>query len=100
MRKIKILATGANEGIMQTILRLINNTPSWVGDIALSAEDARSKLQSKNFDLVLLGAGSDEENIRLILKDCGINIPVVLHYGGGSGLLSCEIRQALRPSSI
>lgn len=100
MRKIKILATGANEGIMQTILRLINNTPSWVGDIALSAEDARSKLQSENFDLVLLGAGSDEENIRLILKDCGINIPVVLHYGGGSGLLSCEIRQALRPSSI
>lgn len=100
MGQIKILTTGANEGIMQTILRLINSTPSWEGEIALSTEEVRSKLQSENFDMVLLGSGSDEAKIRLILEECGLNIPVVLHYGGGSGLLSCEIRQALRPSSI
>jgi hypothetical protein len=100
MRKIKILAIGTNEQIMETILRLINQNPMWQGDIALSSQTAGMMLNAPNYDLILLGSGSDESEIRLILKDRMLNIPVVLHYGGGSGLLLCEINQALKPSSI
>jgi len=100
MRRIKILAIGTNEKIMETILRLINQNSQWQGDIALSSDTAGINLQSTNYDLVLLGSGSDEIKIRLILEDLKLNIPVVLHYGGGSGLLLCEINQALKPSSI
>lgn len=100
MRKIKILAIGKNEKIMQTILRLINQNPLWQGDIALSSETAGMMLHATNYDLILLGSGSNEIKIRLILEDLKLSIPVVLHYGGGSGLLLCEINQALKPSSI
>lgn len=100
MRKIKILAIGTNEKIMETILRLINQNSMWQGDIALSSHTAALMLAATNYDLILLGSGSDESKIRLILKDLMLNIPLVLHYGGGSGLLLCEINQALKPSSI
>lgn len=100
MRKIKILAIGTNEKIMETILRLINQNSMWQGDIAFSSKTAGMKLDATNYDLILLGSGSDENKIRLILKDLMLNTPVVLHYGGGSGLLLCEINQALKPSSI
>lgn len=95
MEPVRILAIGADEKIMQTVLRLINGVPSWEGNIALRTEEAQLKIQSEKFDVVLLGSGSDESQIRKILKDSGLNIPVVLHYGGGSGLLFCEIKQAL-----
>lgn len=100
MSEIRILAVGSNEKIMHTILRLINQNPLWEGDIALSPEAATVKLQSAKYDLILLGSGSDESEIRLILEYFKLSIPLVLHYGGGSGLLLAEINQALRPSSI
>lgn len=100
MQKISILAVGKDEKIMATILRLINQNSQWQGDIALSSATARALLLSANYNLILLGSGSDEGEIRLILKNLGQNIPVVLHYGGGSGLLLCEINEALKPSSI
>jgi hypothetical protein len=100
MQKIKILAIGTNEKIMETVLRLINQNSLWQGDIALSSETAGMMIRATNYDLILLGSGSDESEIRLILEDLRLNIPVVLHYGGGSGLLLCEINQALKPSSI
>lgn len=99
MDKIRILAVGTNGKIMNTVLRLINQNPLWKGDLALSSETAREMLQSANYDLILLGSGSDEPEIRLILDELKLNIPLVLHYGGGSGLLLAEVNQALRPSS-
>ena len=99
MNKIRILAVGTNEKIMQTILRLINQNPLWEGDIALSSASAKNSLQEARYDLILLGSGSDESEIRLILDLYKLRIPVVLHYGGGSGLLVAEVNQALKPSS-
>jgi hypothetical protein len=95
MGKIKISAIGINEEIMKTILRLINNNPDWEGDIALSIEELGEKLLKNQYDLILLGAGIDEDKLRALLQELGLNIPVVLHYGGGSGLLLAEIQQVI-----
>ncbi|MEJ5994684.1 hypothetical protein WG904_09680 [Pedobacter sp. Du54] len=81
---------------METIERLINKEGIWKATIALSDDEALAYMARKDFKLVLLCAGLAEE---LLLKEKLIrlkpNLPVVSHYGGGSGLLFTEIHQAL-----
>ncbi|MES2651818.1 MAG: hypothetical protein V4663_08760 [Bacteroidota bacterium] len=97
MSLIEILIIGTNKPIMETIERLINREGIWKATIAFSDDDALAYFLLKDFKLVLLCAGLEEE---LILKEKLLylkpDIPVVKHYGGGSGLLFAEIHQALR----
>ncbi|WP_069658937.1 hypothetical protein [Arcticibacter eurypsychrophilus] len=95
MKKITIIAAGEHAEIMKTVLRLINNNPDWEGEIALSIEELGEKLSNNSYDLILLGAGIDEVRLRALLHDLRLEIPVVLHYGGGSGLLLSEIQQVI-----
>lgn len=95
MKTVTILATGTHKEIMNTVFRLINNNPEWEADIALTIDEAELKLSAKKYDLILLGAGTDEKKLRALLVSMQLDIPVVLHYGGGSGLLVSEIQQAL-----
>ena len=96
MALIEILIVGTNQPIMQTIERLINREGIWKATIAYSDEDALLCISAKDIKLVLLCAGIEDE---LMLKEKLImvkpNLPVVKHYGGGSGLLFAEIHQAL-----
>jgi hypothetical protein len=98
MQPIQILIVGTNQPIMQTIARLIDKDGKWQATIALSLNSALEFCYAKDFSLVLIGAGIDEaeENIiKLHLETIGLIIPVIKHYGGGSGLLFAEIFQAL-----
>jgi len=93
MKKIEILVVGKHPEIMATILRLINSKPEWNGNTAFSVSEAMEKSVSTAFNIVLLGAGlSDNEKEHL---KSSFNIPVIQHYGGGSGLLFAEIYQVL-----
>lgn len=93
MKEFEILAVGKNLRIMQTILRLINGKPQLNGTIAASADEAIEQSKATTFSMVLLGAGLDEMETE---KLCSFfTVPVVQHYGGGSGLLFAEIYQAL-----
>ena len=93
MKEFEILVVGTNQRIMQTILRLINGKPRFSGHIAFSADEAVAKSQSVQFNLVLLGAGLTPNESGVLRS--AFNVPVVQHYGGGSGLLYAEIYQAL-----
>jgi DNA-binding NarL/FixJ family response regulator len=97
MKKIEILAICAHDGILQTIKRLINNNELWNSTGALSIQEAAELAENKDFDLILIGSGltaADEQELESVLA-VRKNIPVVKHYGGGSGLLFGEIHQAL-----
>ncbi|EOR93643.1 hypothetical protein ADIARSV_3183 [Arcticibacter svalbardensis MN12-7] len=50
---------------------------------------------NNSYNLILLGAGIDEVSLRSLIEELGLDIPVVLHYGGGSGLLLAEIQQII-----
>lgn len=93
MKKIEILVIGKHPEIVATILRLINNKPEWNGNGATSVSEAVEKSHDISFDIILLGAGLSE-NEKTNVKT-NFNVPVVQHYGGGSGLLYAEICQAL-----
>jgi DNA-binding NtrC family response regulator len=105
MNKLQILVTGRNEEILNTVLRLINNNPDWQATGALTDEECISHFTNQPFDMVLLGGGipaQSETKLREAFKQHNPNIIIVQHYGGGSGLLSAEIYEALkgRPNII
>ncbi len=93
MQKIEILVVGKHPEIMNTILRLVNNKVEYNGTIAFSCEEAMEQAGEKNFECVLIAAGlsnSESDQLRAYFK-----VPVIQHYGGGSGLIYAEIIQAL-----
>jgi DNA-binding NtrC family response regulator len=94
MKEINILAVGTHPEIMATILRLLNNKPGWQASGASTLTEVITLGKEQKFDVVLIGAGIDEADT-LEIKKAYPEIPVVLHYGGGSGLLYAEIYQAL-----
>ncbi|MGY4384374.1 DNA-binding NtrC family response regulator [Pedobacter sp. UYP24] len=98
MEKTEILIVCTHEEILKTIARLINSNPQMNATAAVSQEQAITLFSSGSFDLVLIGAGlTNEEETDLIAKveSSRAKVPVISHYGGGSGLLFTEIYQAL-----
>ena len=98
MKKVEILAVCSHPGILQTLLRLIDNNPGWNATGAESEQQALTYFSEKPFDIVLLGSGMDEVSEDRLGPAClAINpaVKIIRHYGGGSGLLSGEIYQAL-----
>jgi hypothetical protein len=93
MKEFEILVIGKQPRIMETVARLINSKSRLNGSIAYTAEEAIAQSQSTRFHLVLIGAGLNEAESQRVRSF--FTVPVVQHYGGGSGLLFAEISQAL-----
>ncbi|RZJ73494.1 hypothetical protein [Flavobacterium sp.] len=94
----KVLYIGRHPEILETVLRLINGKEDWFALGAESDEEAISLFQKHDFDIVLLGCGLSEEcenQLTSTFKNLKPEIAVVLHYGGGSGLLTNELLSAL-----
>jgi hypothetical protein len=94
MKEINILAIGTHPEIMKTILRLLNNKTGWLATGANTLAESISLSKAQKFDVVLIGAGISADDT-ITIKKAFQQIPVVQHYGGGSGLLYAEIYQAL-----
>ncbi|MEO5893144.1 MAG: hypothetical protein ABIQ31_23035 [Ferruginibacter sp.] len=96
--KITILAIGRHVEIMETLLRIIHKNEAWSAKAALTDDEAILLFDEFQFDIVLLSSGINEESenkLRAYFKNSNPSIIILQHYGGGSGLLSNEIRQAL-----
>jgi hypothetical protein len=98
MNKVEILVICRHEGILQTIVRLVNNNPDWHAIGAVTNNEAITAFDTRPFKLVLLGSGiskESDEKLRSYFALKNPEIAIVQHYGGGSGLLSGEIYEAL-----
>lgn len=98
MEKNTILYIGRNVEILNTVVRLINANENWLGIGAIDDGAAKLLFISHAVDVVLLGPGISDESEAILCNFFGKENPntvVVQHYGGGSGLLSSEINQAL-----
>ncbi|WP_428329747.1 hypothetical protein [Mucilaginibacter sp.] len=98
MDKIEILVIGRHPEILQTVVRLVNNNPEWHATGTVSDEEALATFNTTAFKLVLLGGGIEpesEETLCRAFRSINPIIKIVQHYGGGSGLLTAEIYQAL-----
>lgn len=98
METINILYIGRHPEILETVIRLINANENWIGIGVMNDEEAKEIFLKKNFSIVLLGSGIQEESeadLSAFFKNKNPNISIVQHYGGGSGLLKSEILLAL-----
>ena len=96
--KITILVVGRHEEIMQTLLRIIHKNENWTAKAAMTDEEALALFDTHRFNIVLLSSGIDEaaeQMLRRSFQSKDPAITIIQHYGGGSGLLSNEILQAL-----
>lgn len=96
--KTQILAVGRHPEILQTVVRLVNANPEWECAGAGTNDEAVLAFSTQRYKLVLLGGGIEEESEERLCKAFrAINPDVIIvqHYGGGSGLLTAEIYQAL-----
>lgn len=94
----EILVIGRNKEILMTLLRLINQNPEWSARGAMLDEEAIELFHSRDFDMVLLSSGIEEESekkLRSLFSFQNPDITILQHYGGGSGLLSNEIKEAI-----
>ncbi|WPU99687.1 hypothetical protein SNE26_27115 [Mucilaginibacter sp. cycad4] len=98
MEKIQILVIGRHPEILATVVRLVNNNPDWNATGCLSDEEAIAAFSMQDFKLVLMGGGVDEISegkLREYFCAEKPGIKIAQHFGGGSGLLSAEIFEAL-----
>lgn len=102
-QKTNILYIGRNADIRELVVRLINKNEAWQGFGIETKEALLALAPDQNPGLVLMGNGlsADEEEAiceLLIAKYPGTK--VIQHYGGGSGLLTGEIMEALSRKTI
>jgi hypothetical protein len=98
METKNILYIGRHAEILAIVVRLINSNENWNGVGVMNDEEAKEIFCQKEFSLVLLGSGIQEESeaeLCAFFKKQNPNISIVQHYGGGSGLLKSEILLAL-----
>lgn len=96
--KKKILVVGTHEKIMEIVVRhLLKDETLEVKD-ALSEETVYETFGTFDPDVLMFSSGFDEalENeIKSKLLTQKPNLEVVMHYGGGTGLLFNEIQEML-----
>jgi hypothetical protein len=98
MEITNILYIGRHLEILATVVRLINSNENWNGVGVMNDEEAKEIFLRKDFSIVLLGSGIQEESeaeLCTFFNKQNPNIIIVQHYGGGSGLLKSEILLAL-----
>ena len=101
--KTEILAIGRHEEILQTVLRLLNKNGQWNALGAITDDEAITVFDKGTIGIVLLCNGIDEDSENRLRTHFTQNNPAVIiiqHYGGGSGLLSNEIAEALNKRPV
>ncbi|WP_430896026.1 MULTISPECIES: hypothetical protein [unclassified Paraflavitalea] len=98
-RNLNIVSICKDPEIGAVMKRLLEQEEGWTC-ISCTCPESVSMLLEKNtqIDAVLVGSGlSDEEEQNIQQQVASLNsfIPIVHHYGGGSGLIWAEIKSAL-----
>lgn len=93
----QVLIVGKNEAIVLLLKRLVNRFKGLHSIVALCDESAIDTIQCQPIELVILSSGLSEDcenriKENALAKNQGIKI--IAHFGGGRGLLKCEISEA------
>lgn len=98
MKKLEFLIFGKNQSILAILIRLVNAYEEWHAVGFSQDETAKAYFKENALDIVLLSSGIDESSEN-VMRDFFVliqpEIEIIQHYGGGSGLLKCEILELL-----
>jgi len=94
MNTLHFLVIGKNQEILDTLKRVIENNEGWKADIQTDENTSYDDIRNKQFDIVLLSSGLEEQfekDIKTFCENLDKKVKVIEHYGGGSGLLKNEV---------
>lgn len=94
MKKLQFLVIGKNQEILDTLKRIIENNEGWTAEIQNDESVCYDYVKENQVDIVLLSSGLDQEfenNIKIFCENLDKDVKVIVHYGGGSGLLKNEV---------
>ena len=103
MNKTEILVIGRNDGVLQSVTRLINNNLEWSGVDAGSDEDAIEKFHQRAFDIVLVTndiSEVEEKKLRKIFTYQNPDVIIIKHAKDDGGLLITKIEESLHKKNI
>lgn len=90
-----------NSNILDTLCRVLSKQATYNVTPASTCEEIYLHLYRSHFDGVLLGSGlseTEEEDVRSWINQNTPKTRVIVHYGGGSGLLFNELNMAFTES--
>ena len=96
---VNVLALSTNDEILEVMLRLLNDREHIVAEGTTDITAAKDWLAKGSYRAVLLGSGFSDEEERELREYTRLHSPrtkIIEHYGGGSGLLSAELEEALK----
>ena len=103
MNKTEILVIGRNDGVLQSVTRLINNNLEWNGVDAGSDEDAIEKFHQRAFDIVLVTndiSEVEEKKLRKIFTHQNPDVIIIQHPDNDGGVLITKIEESLHKKNI
>lgn len=92
--QIQIAVFGKNKEILDTLERVINKNEKWKAFCTCTQEELKWYIAVNKVKIVLYSSGigaSELENVEEWISTYFPTIKQVHHFGGGSGLLQCEI---------
>lgn len=98
MKKLHFLVIGKHPEILNILVRLLNAEENWSCKGYSDEVEALANEDFKRYDILLLSSGLDEATearLQNKAKELNPNLKIILHYGGGSGLLKNEILSLL-----
>ncbi|NRS87817.1 hypothetical protein HNQ02_000724 [Flavobacterium sp. 7E] len=94
MKKLRFLVIGKNIEILNILVRLLKVEEGWSCAAFSDEQELLATVDFMEYDILLLSSGLDEEIEKRIQKigiELNPQLRIILHYGGGSGLLKNEI---------
>ena len=94
MKILHFLVIGKNQEILDTLKRIIENNEGWTAEIQNDENFCYEYIKNNTVDIVLLSSGLEddfEKDIKIFCSHLDKDIKVIVHYGGGSGLLKNEV---------
>ena len=98
MNRTEILVAGRNKDSADSIVELMDKNNDWVFMQAATDEEAIEKFHQRNFDIVLITNGINDDEERKLRKIFTIQNPdiiILTHYGSEGNLLADKINAAL-----
>ncbi|WP_413533183.1 hypothetical protein [Empedobacter brevis] len=96
--QVQIVVYGKNKEILDTLERVINKNQDWKAFCTNSKEELQSYISTNNIQIILFSSGIGALEIAELEEWISTFFPTIKqihHYGGGSGLLKCEIDSVL-----
>ena len=96
--QVNIAVFGKNKEIVNTLERVINKNEMWKAYCSCTEIELQSILESKPIQILLYSSGIGKRELDNLEKWMNVNYPEIHeihHFGGGSGLLYCEINSTL-----